>query len=376
MDTPLANLALDDDTTRLLHHYGFEIETFGALRERLRSGQAGPETNRITGRVEPPAPGDVVPLPALGSAERARLHERGLAHIARGAVGVVILAGGMATRFGGVVKAGVEALDGHSFLDLKLRDIHHLTEQTNARIPVYLMTSFATDAEVARLASERHAPNAPTRTFPQLVSLRLTPEGELFREDGGKPSPYAPGHGDLPSALRRAGLLAAFREAGGELLYMSNVDNLGATLDPALIAMHLDSKAAVTAEVVDKLPGDKGGAPARVDGVLQIVEAFRFPAGFDQDSIRVFNTNSFVLSADALERDVPLSWFAVRKDVDGRPAVQFERLVGQLTAFAPSVFVRVERSGADGRFQPVKDPEELAARREDIRAILKARGIL
>ncbi|HEY8427732.1 MAG TPA: UTP--glucose-1-phosphate uridylyltransferase, partial [Sandaracinaceae bacterium] len=156
----------------------------------------------------------------------------------------------------------------------------------------------------------------------------------------------------------------------------SNVDNLGATLDPALIGMHLEAEVDVTAEVVDKLPGDKGGAPARVDGALQIVEAFRFPEDFDQDSIGVFNTNSFVLSARALEQDFPLDWFAVRKQVDGREAVQFERLVGQLTAFLPSAFVRVERDGPDGRFQPAKDPEELAARRDAIRAILRARDVL
>ena len=49
---------------------------------------------------------------------------------------------------------------------------------------------------------------------------------------------------------------------------MSNVDNLGATLDPAIIGAHLEaneaSGAKITAEVVAKEPGDKGGAPARV----------------------------------------------------------------------------------------------------------------
>ncbi len=376
MSNAIADLALDADTLRLLQRYGFDAETFVSLQRRLSAGEAGPEVNRIDGRIEPPAAGDVRPLPPLGSEERERLRARGLAHIARGAVGVVVLAGGMATRFGGVVKAAVEAVDGHSFLDLKLRDVRRLAEQTGARIPTYLMTSFATDEAVSDLAAEHHAPTAPVRTFPQFVSLRLTPEGAIFRGDDARPSPYAPGHGDLPFALRRAGLLDAFREGGGELLYMSNVDNLGATLDPALIGLHLESGAAITAEVVDKLPGDKGGAPARVDGVVQIVEAFRFPADFDQDRIGVFNTNSFVLSAEALARDFPLTWFAVQKEVDGRPAVQFERLVGQLTAFLPSAFVRVERDGEDGRFQPVKDPDELAARQGAIRGILRARGVL
>ena len=38
--------------------------------------------------------------------------------------------------------------------------------------------------------------------------------------------------------------------------------------------------------------------------------------------------------------------------------------------------MKVARSGADGRFQPVKDPAELEARRPEIRALLKARGVL
>ena len=35
----------------------------------------------------------------------------------------------------------------------------------------------------------------------------------------------------------------------------------------------------------------------------------------------------------------------------------------------------VERDGPDGRFQPVKDPAELEARRPEIVLILAARGI-
>jgi len=371
-------LPLDDETAELLRRYGFDGDTFALLRERLKRGEAGDERNRIDGVVEPPREGDVVTLPPRGSAERARLDELGRGHLARGAVGVVVLAGGMATRFGGVVKAGVEALDGRSFLELKVADVRRLAERMNARIPIYLMTSFATDAEVGRLAAALTSEAAPVRCFPQLVSLRLTPEGELFRDARDALSPYAPGHGDLPLALARAGILESFRAAGGELLAMSNVDNLGATLDPAVIGFHVESGAAVTAEVVDKEPGDKGGAPARVDGALQIVEAFRFPAGFDQDTIGVFNTNTFVLSAAALGtgEDFPFTWFAVRKEVDAKPAVQFERLVGQLTAFLPSAFLRVARSGDDGRFQPAKDPAELEARRPAIRALLRARGVI
>lgn len=370
------DLDLDAETTALLQTYGFDAETFTALRDRLMRGDAGDEGNRIEGAVRPPEAEDVRPLPALGTPAREALAERGRAAMAAGKVGIVVLAGGMATRFGGVVKASVDAVDGHSFLALKLQDVRRLAEKLDATIPMFAMTSFATYEEVKRLGAEMSTERAPVTTFPQFISLRLNADGSLFRDDADAVSAYAPGHGDLPDALRRSGALKAFREAGGELLYMSNVDNLGATLDPAVIGAHLEAGAKITAEVVAKEPGDKGGAPARVDGDLQIVEAFRFPDDFDQDTIGVFNTNSFVLDAEALDRDFPLTWFAVRKKVDGREAVQFEHLVGQLTAFLPSAFLQVERSGADGRFQPVKDPAELEARRPEIRELLQARGVL
>lgn len=369
-------MSLDADTERLLQRHGFERDTFERLRRRLQSGEGGSEENRIQGRVEPPRPGDVVSLPRPGSPERERLAERGRRAIREGKVGAVVLAGGMATRFGGVVKAVVEVVDDRSFLDVKLADVRKAAKDAGGRVPVYLMTSFATHDEVDRLAREANSHEAPVSAFDQFISLRLTPEGELFRGDDGKPSPYAPGHGDLTFALRRSGVIDRFREDGGEILFMSNVDNVVATLDPAVIGSHLESGCAITVELVDKEPGDKGGAPARVADRLQIVEAFRFPEGFDQDQIPVFNTNTFVLSAAEIDRDFDLTWFAVRKKVDGRDAVQFEHLVGQLTAFLPAHYLRVEREGADSRFQPVKDPDELEHRRGAIREALKSRGIV
>jgi UTP--glucose-1-phosphate uridylyltransferase len=109
---------------------------------------------------------------------------------------------------------------------------------------------------------------------------------------------------------------------------------------------------------------------------LQILESFRFPEAFDQDAIPVFNTNTFVLDAAAVDRDFDLTWFAVRKAIAGRDAIQFERLLGEITAFLPSRFLRVERDGLGGRFQPAKDPEELLRRRTEIARILAARGVL
>ena len=106
------------------------------------------------------------------------------------------------------------------------------------------------------------------------------------------------------------------------------------------------------------------------------MEAFRFPEDFDQDSIPVFNTNTLVFDAERLREPFPFDFFAVRKTVEGKTAIQFERLVGQLSAFMPCTFLKVRREGPDARFQPVKDPAELERRTEEIVTALKARGIL
>ncbi len=372
----MASQQIDAQTAQLLQQYGFEDIPFELLRKRLAEGQLGASQNRITGKVEPPEEGDLRALPPLGGDVRQALAERGEEAMRRGEVAAVILAGGMATRFGGVVKAAVEVLDGQSFLDLKLKDITAVAERADARIPVYLMTSFATDEAIRQMAEPLSSERCPIKTFPQFISLRVTPEGEPFRDGSGALSPHAPGHGDLTFALRRSGILKDFRDRGGRVLMMSNVDNLTATLDPAVIGAHLESGAALTAEMAPKEPGDKGGAPARVDGKAQIVEAFRFPEDFDQERIPVFNTNTFVLDAESIDAEFPLTWFAVNKTVDGKPAVQFERLVGELSAFLAPAFLRVERHGPDARFQPIKTPEDVGKELPDIVKALKARGSL
>lgn len=365
-------LTIDEKTRAALTPYGFDEGLLQTFAQRLATSPS----NAVKGALVPPLPGDVRVLPKPGTPEREQLAKKGLQALKSGYVGAVVLAGGMATRFGGVVKATVPVLGEKSFLELKHDDIARVARKAGRAIPTYVMSSFATHERITRHVDEQRLTTngrPDVHVFPQFVSLRLTPAGELFREADGSLSPYATGHGDLTHALRRSGMLEQFRARGGRVLVMSNVDNLGATLDPALVGLHLELGSKVTAEVVRKAPGDKGGAPARLDGVPQIIEGFRFPAAFDQDTIPVFNTNTFLLDAESIDRDFSLPYYRVEKQVDGKPAIQFERLVGELTAHLPTRFVEVEREGPDGRFLPAKDPEELAQRLPDIRAITETR---
>jgi len=276
MTAAFSDLSLSSDTVALLERYGFDRAAFDLLRGRLKRGEATEANNAIKGKVEPPRAGDVVALPPLGSPERKHLENVGTELIRQGLVAAVVLAGGMATRFGGVVKAAVEVARGQTFLDLKLAEIQATAKRTGGKVPVYLMTSFATDADVTRMAQAKTSSAVPVATFPQFISLRMTGEGDIFRDSEGKVSPYAPGHGDLSFAMRRSGVLQKLISQGVTHVYMSNVDNLAATLDPAIIGAHIESGKTISVEVADKANGDKGGAPARWMACCRLWKAFAF----------------------------------------------------------------------------------------------------
>jgi UTP--glucose-1-phosphate uridylyltransferase len=387
-----ADLAtLPADLRARLDAAGFDADRLVSLATPLWARAAGASTsdkderNRVRGLVEAPSDRDVPDAPVAGTPEHERLTALGLEAIRRGELALCVMAGGMATRMGGVVKALVEAFDGHTFLDLRLRENAHWTARSGRPVPLWLMTSDPTFGPIREALAKAKAP-AHVATFTQDLGLRLSREGGLFRDDDGHPSTYAPGHGDLPDALRRSGLLSAFTGAGGKYVWIANLDNLGATIDAALLGHFIETKADVMVEAAPKVAGDKGGIPVWADAEdaegrvvrrLQVLEEFRLPKGFDAAAVRVFNTNTFLVRADsALRTKVRWNWFEVEKKVGDRTAVQFERLLQELTAAMPAAYVRVPRDGVAARFLPVKDHDELAKRRDDIRAVAAARGML
>ena len=358
---------IDAESRATLERYDFDEPTFLALQARVADGTLSEASNAVGGSVEPPRPDEVARLPERGPDEEARA--AGLEALQAGELALVVLTGGMATRFGGVVKGTVEAVDGKSFLELKLAQGREVAAALETEIPVALMTSFATDEAVREFVTRRELPEP--LFFSQSVSLRLEPDGSLFRGGDGRVSLYSPGHGGFLEAFRRSGTLDRLRERGVRSVMVSNVDNLGARVDPAVLGAHRLAGRRVTAEVASKA-GDTGGAPARVNGRLQLLEGPRFPPDFDQGSISVFNVNTLTIELDVLDRDYDLTWLYVEKTVEGRRAVQLEQVFHELTAFEPTTYLEVPRSGARGRFFPVKTPEDLERDRSALRELVAA----
>src|SRR5205823_10658231 len=111
---------LDQDTRRTLEEFSFDEPGFVRLRSRVCDGSISPESNVVRGRIEPTAGEDVVRLPEPGDEGYDDAHAAGLEVLRAGQAASIVLNGGMATRFGGTVKGIVEAVDGKSFLELKL----------------------------------------------------------------------------------------------------------------------------------------------------------------------------------------------------------------------------------------------------------------
>jgi UTP--glucose-1-phosphate uridylyltransferase len=85
----------------------------------------------------------------------------------------------------------------------------------------------------------------------------------------------------------------------------------------------------------------------------------------------VFSTNTFWIDARALDGlEHRFTYVPVTKRVDGRTAVQFERILNELTLALSSRLLLVPREGDASRFVPVKDLDALAASRRVIAAVV------
>jgi len=366
--------ALPQPLAAELQRNGFSADLL--LRLASSMGEDVDARNRLAAGVQAPLPEDLAVLPEPGSAEHEELGKLGLDALRRGELAFIVLAGGMATRMGGVVKALVPAIGDKTFLDLRLAENAHWSRVSGRPVPLWLMTSYATDAKLREALGSR-LQGDDLATFQQNISVRLTEDSHVFREDDGDPSIHAPGHGDLPEALGRSGLLERFLARGGKYVWIANIDNLGAAVDPFILGWHIRHAAPVSVEVVDKVGSDKGGIPVRYHGRRMILEEFRLPRSFDPTTVRVFNTNTFVVTArDLHELKMDFTWVQVSKKVGDRKAVQFERLVGEITSALDTRFLRLPRDGASSRFLPVKDMDELEKRREQIKLVAAARGML
>jgi UDP-N-acetylglucosamine pyrophosphorylase len=300
---------------------------------------------------------------------------------------VIKLNGGLGTGMGlEKAKSLIAVKDGLTFLDFIARQILWLRRARGTKGPRFLlMDSFSTSADtLSYLARYPDLGDGAPLDFlqnkvPKLCADTLAPV-EWAGDPGLEWCP--PGHGDLYPSLLGSGWLDRLAAEGVEFLFVSNSDNLGATVDGGLLAYFAASGLSFLMEVAERTPSDrKGGHLARrpSDGRLVLREVAQCPADDaaafqDIARHRYFNTNTLWLRVSdlraALEEHggaLPLPLIKNTKTVDPRDAssprvLQLETAMGAaIECFAKSGAVLVPRT----RFAPVKTTADLLALRSD-----------
>ncbi|HHY56020.1 MAG TPA: UTP--glucose-1-phosphate uridylyltransferase [Chloroflexi bacterium] len=224
---------------------------------------------------------------------------------------VLKLNGGLGTSMGmDGPKSLLPVKEGLTFLDIIVRQSLHLRATTGARVPLLLMNSFATRA--ASLAALARYPEF-TQDIPFDFLQHMEPK---VWKDSLLPATWPddpdkewcpPGHGDIYTALVDSGMLQMLLDAGYAYAFVSNADNLGAVLDPAILGFFAEMQIPFLMEVAERTAADrKGGHLARSrSGRLILRESAQCPpeeeAEFqDIRRYRYFNTNNLWLNLRAL----------------------------------------------------------------------------
>jgi UTP--glucose-1-phosphate uridylyltransferase len=345
------------------------IRSFGHYYAELAKGARGTLSQR-----------EIEPVDAVEGADGlGAFAGAGRAALARAVV--IKLNGGLGTSMGmRRAKSLLRVRGEHSFLDVIARQVLHLRAAHGARVPLLLMDSFRTQGDtLAALARYPELAGDLPLDFlqhkvPRIAAADLSP----VRWPADPELEWCPpGHGDLYLALETSGLLAKLRGRGFRWAFVSNADNLGASLDLAILGWLAEQQLPFAMEVCDRSEAHrKGGHLARLrGGGLALREIAQCPedelASFQDVSLyRFFNTNNLWVDLEALAaalRDhdgvLPLPMIRNEKTVD--PAdkktakvLQLETAMGAAISVFPGA--RALRVPAD-RFAPVKTTNDLLA---------------
>jgi UTP--glucose-1-phosphate uridylyltransferase len=299
---------------------------------------------------------------------------------------VLRLNGGLGTSMGlTAAKSLLEVKDGLSFLDVIARQVLALRSEHGCELPLLLMDSFSTREDSLQALSQYAELDVGLpldflqNKEPKLLVEDLTPAAW---PDQPSLEWSPPGHGDLYTALVTSGMLAQLLERGFEYAFVANSDNLGAVLDPRILAWVRAERIPFLMEVTARTEADrKGGhlARRREDGRLVLRETAQTPdedleALQDLSKHQYANTNNLWLDLRALdaamrERDGVLGLPMIRNektldpsDKSTPPVYQLETAMGAaVEVFEGARALSVPRT----RFAPVKTTDDLLAVRSD-----------
>lgn len=299
---------------------------------------------------------------------------------------VIKLNGGLGTSMGlSGPKSLIELKDGMSFLEIVAKQSEVIEKKYNVSVPLILMDSFNTQKEsqeeLKKIGFDQKFPTSFLQhKVPRLLKEDLTPISCKNPDDEWCP----PGHGDIWISLLETGLLDTLIANGYKIAFVSNGDNLGATVHPGILSYMLKEKLEFCMEMTPKTLADKkGGAIYKriVRGKsesYQLLETAQVPPDHMQEfeglgKFRTFSTNNLWIDLKALREkilrdDFELSLIVNPKTIEGKEVLQLETAMGSaIRNFNKVKGIIIPRD----RFAPVKKCEDYLVRRSDAYRLLE-----
>jgi len=300
---------------------------------------------------------------------------------------MVKLNGGLGTGMGlEKAKSLLDLKDGNTFLDFIAQQVKHMRGTFGVPLAFMLMNSFATSADTleylskyADLQSEGLPLEFQQNKAPKCTEADLTPAAWPDKPDCEW---CPPGHGDLYPAMLGTGSLDKLLTSGFKYMFVSNSDNLGATLDLKLLNFFAESGKSFVMEVATRTAADKKGGHLAIrssDGRMLLRESAQCAAEDEKefqntDKHQYFNTNNLWIRLDKLQEVldandgvVPLPMIKNEKTVD--PGDGASAKVFQLETAMGAAIESFEGAGAivvgRERFAPVKTCADLLRVRSD-----------
>eukprot|EP00929_Paragymnodinium_shiwhaense_P086054 TRINITY_DN4652_c0_g2_i1.p1 TRINITY_DN4652_c0_g2~~TRINITY_DN4652_c0_g2_i1.p1 ORF type:complete len:500 (+),score=147.78 TRINITY_DN4652_c0_g2_i1:99-1502(+) len=300
---------------------------------------------------------------------------------------VLKLNGGLGTGMGlEKAKSLLPVVDGNTFLDLIAKQVDYMKTSFDQKgLKFMLMNSFATSADTLEALSKY--PDLGTgadlefvqNKAPKVTTADYTPAAWPAGPDNEW---CPPGHGDLYPAMLGSGTLDKLLASGFKYMFVSNSDNLGATLDLKVLTHFAKSGAPFMMEVAARTDADKKGghlATVKETGGLTLRESAQCPpedekAFQDVTRYKYFNTNNLWIDLAKLKEmfeknggSLPLPVMKNDKTVDPRDkkstkVIQLETAMGAaISCFPGATALLIPRT----RFAPVKKTDDLIALRSD-----------
>ncbi|MGC8659762.1 MAG: UTP--glucose-1-phosphate uridylyltransferase, partial [Desulfomonilaceae bacterium] len=286
-------------------------------------------------------------------------------------VAIIKLNGGRSTTMGGNVPKGILiAKDGYSYLEIICRQTECFRRVNGCETPLVLMNSFFTNKPTEDLLREI---GFQAMTFVQNRVPRLTLDGLYPLELGNHEDWAPPGHGDVFESLVDSGVMKKLLDSGIKWAFISNLDNLAATVAPWILGMVASEEAQFLLEVTPRTKEDcKGGTLVIRNGALELVEIAQVAQKdrelfMDIQNFRVFNTNNVWVDLEVTNELLSSSRFDLpiiqnKKTIAGHKVVQLETAMGAaISSFDRARGLIVGRD----RFFPTKRIEDLIVLQSD-----------